>query len=101
LLTIGSGISLFGQITSNPLPAPIQKGTLAVQIRDLVRLAYTRGVRPLDQDVSPAGWARVSFVRDSPDGRRFANDSRGLLYLIDANNRPSGYLNVGEGFSPA
>src|SRR6185503_7186333 len=87
LLTFGS-VSLLAQITSNPLPAPIQKGTLAVQIRDLVRLPDTRGVRPLDQDVSPAGWARVSFVRDSPDGRRFANDSRGLLYLIDASNQP-------------
>src|SRR6187401_3020144 len=98
LLTIGSGISLFGQITSNPLPAPIQKGTLAVQIRDLVRLPDTRGVRPLDQDVSPAGWARVSFVRDSRDGRRFANDSRGFLYLIDANNQPHVYVNVAEAF---
>jgi hypothetical protein len=34
-------------------------------------------MRPLDQDVNPAGWARVQFVRDLPDGRRFANDSRG------------------------
>ena len=60
LLTVGGGVSLLGQITSNPitsnpLPAPIQKGALAVQIRDLVRLPDTRGVRPLDQDVSPAG----------------------------------------------
>jgi hypothetical protein len=30
-------------------------------------------------DVNPAGWARVSFVRELPDGRRFANDSRGFL----------------------
>ena len=45
-------------ITSNPIPAPIVKRGLAVEIRDLVRLPDTRGVRPLDQDVSPAGWAR-------------------------------------------
>jgi hypothetical protein len=62
LVTVGSGVSLVGQntsnplqaITSNPLPAPIQKGTLAVQIRDLVRLPDTRAVRPPDQDLSPA-----------------------------------------------
>ena len=29
-----------------------------------------------------AGWARISFVRDAPDGRRFVNDSRGFLYLL-------------------
>ena len=66
-----------------PLPAPVEKRGLAVEIRDLVRLPDTRGMRPPDQDVTPAGWARVSFVRDLPDGRRFANDSRGFLYLLE------------------
>jgi Glucose / Sorbosone dehydrogenase len=89
---------LVGQITSNPIAAPIEKRGLAVQIKDLVRLPDTRGLRPLDQDVSPAGWARVSFVRDSPDGRRFANDSRGLLYLLDANNQPHVYADVAAAF---
>jgi hypothetical protein len=87
-------------ITSNPFPAPVQKRGLTVEIRDLTRLPDTRGLHPND-DVKPAGWARVSFVRDAPDGRRFANDSRGLLYLIDANNRPSVYLNVGAAFPHA
>src|SRR4029077_12801668 len=41
---------------------------------------------------------RVSFVRDLPDGRRFANDSRGLLYLIHSNNQPQLYLDVGAIF---
>src|SRR5678816_3552025 len=98
LVTIGSGIPLLGQITSNPLPAPIEKRGLAVQIKDLVRLPDTRGLRPLDQDVSPAGWARISFVRDLPDGRRFANDSRGFLYLLDRSNQTSVYANVGAAF---
>jgi len=88
-------------ITSNPIPAPIVKRGLAVEIRDLVRLPDTRGVRPLDQDVSPAGWARVSYVRDLPDGRRFANDSRGFLYLIGSNNAPQVYANVGAAFPQA
>ncbi len=85
-------------ITSNPIPAPITKHGLTVEIRDLVRLPDTRGLRPAEQDVAPSGWARISFVRDLPDGRRFANDSRGLLYLLDRNNQPSVYANVGAAF---
>jgi hypothetical protein len=81
------------QITTNPLPEPVAKRGLAVEIKDVVRLPETRGMRPADQDVNPPGWARVSFVRDVPDGRRFVNDSRGFLYLLDRNNQPSVYLN--------
>jgi hypothetical protein len=55
-------------------------------------------MRPAEEDVNPAGWARVSYVRDLPDGRRFANDSRGFLYLLDRNNQPSVYANVGAVF---
>src|SRR5687768_9819043 len=76
------------QTTSNPIPAPITKRGLQVEIKDLLRLPDTRKMRPVDQDVTPSGWARISFVRDLPDGRRFVNDSRGLLYVIDANNQP-------------
>jgi Glucose / Sorbosone dehydrogenase len=83
---------------ADPIPAPIEKRGLMVEIRDVVRLPDTRGLRPADQDVVPAGWARVSYVRDLPDGRRFANDSRGLLYLLDRNNQPSVYANVAEAF---
>src|SRR5262245_21512529 len=89
------------QITNNPLPAPIVKRGLAVEIKDLVRLPDTRGIRPTDQDVSPSGWARVSYVRDLPDGRRFVNDSRGFLYLIDSNNEPRVYANVAAAFPHA
>ncbi len=71
------------QITENPLPEPIQKRGIVVEIREVVRLPETRKLRPVDQDVTPTGWARVSFVRDLPDGRRFANDSRGFLYLVE------------------
>ena len=70
------------QIT-DPLPAPIQKRGLMVEIRDVARLPYTGNLRPADQDMDPATWARISFVRDLPDGRRFANDSRGFLYLLN------------------
>lgn len=87
----------YAQIT-DPLPAPIEKRGLAVEISDVVRLPQTRGLLPADQDVNPAGWARVSYVRDLPDGRRFANDSRGFLYLLDRNNQPSIYADVAAAF---
>src|SRR5229473_166914 len=87
-----------GPITSNPIPEPILKRGIAVEVKDLVRLPDTRALRAAEQDVAPAGWARVSYVRDLPDGRRFANDSRGLLYLLDRNNQPSVYANVGAAF---
>ena len=98
LLTLLAAGPIFGQITSNPIPAPIEKRGLAVEIRDLVRLPDTREIRPADQDVSPSGWARVSYVRDLPDGRRFANDSRGFLYLLNGNNQPSVYADVAAAF---
>lgn len=82
----------------DPIPSPVEKRGLTVEIRDLVRLPDTRGLRPADQDVSPAGWARVSYVRDLPDGRRFTNDSRGLLYQLDRNNQASVYANAAAAF---
>jgi len=90
------------QITSNPIPEPIVKRGIAVEVQDLVRLPDTRGLRSADQDVAPSGWARVSYVRDLRDGRRFANDSRGFLYLIDAgtgnNAQPHVYADVAAAF---
>jgi hypothetical protein len=86
--------AVHAQITSNPIAAPILKRGLAVEIQELVRLPDTRGTRPADQDVSPAGWARISYVRDLPDGRRFVNDSRGFLYLIGPNNQLQVYANI-------
>ena len=81
---------------SNPIPEPVVKRGLTVQIKELTRLPDSRGKYPADQDAT--GSARVSFVRDLPDGRRFANDSRGFLYLLDRNNRPSLYADVAAAF---
>jgi hypothetical protein len=100
LLVAAAGGALSAQL-SGPLPAPVEKRGLMVEVRDLVRLPNTRGMRPIAEDVNPSGWARVSFVRDLPDGRRFANDSRGLLYLLDRNNQPSVYANVAAVFPHA
>ena len=41
-------------ITKNPIPEPIVKRGIAVELKDLARLPDTRGLRPPDQDVSPA-----------------------------------------------
>jgi hypothetical protein len=101
LLAIGTVCALDAQITSNPIPARIVKRGILVEVKDLVRLPDTRGMRPADQDVSPSGWARINFVRDLPDGRRFANDSRGFLYRIDDKNQPHVYANVAEVFPHA
>src|SRR6195256_4646285 len=98
ILAIGPVGAADGPITSNPIPEPIVKRGLAVEVKDLVRLPDTRELHPGDQDVDAGTWARVSYVRDLPDGRRFANDSRGLLYLIDANNQPHVYLDVAAAF---
>ena len=98
---IWAAASLRAQITSNPVSAPIVKRGLAVEIKDLLRLPDTRTIRPVDQDVTPSGWARISYVRDLPDGRRFVNDSRGFLYLIGPNNEPRLYANVAEAFPHA
>jgi Glucose / Sorbosone dehydrogenase len=96
-MTLVAAGAFHAQIT-NPLPAPVEKRGLMVEIADLVRLPDTRGLRPAEQDVTPAGWARINFVRDLPDGRRFVNDSRGFLYLLDRNNQPSVYATVGATF---
>ena len=89
--------TVHAQIT-DPLPAPIDKKGLMVQIRDVVRLPKTLGLFHPDQDVNPAGWARVSFVHDLPDGRRFANDQRGYLYLLNEDASPSVYLDFVTAF---
>jgi hypothetical protein len=101
LLAIQSVYAAAEPITSNPIPEPIVKRGIAVEVVELARLPDTRGLRPADQDVKPAGWARVNYVRDLPDGRRFANDSRGFLYLIDSKNQPQVYANMAETFPRA
>jgi len=90
--------STMAQTAGNPIPAPIMKKGIAVEIKEVLRLPDTHSMRPIDQDVNPSGWARISYVRDLPDGRRFVNDSRGFLYLIGTNNQPQVYANVAEAF---
>jgi hypothetical protein len=48
---------------SFPLAAPIEKRGLMVEIKDVVRLPDTRGMRPANEDVNPAGRARIKLVQ--------------------------------------
>ena len=98
VLLVGS-TAVVGQITSNPLPAAVEKRGIAVEVRQLVQLPDTRGRWPIEQDVTPSGVARINFVRDLPDGRRFVNDSRGFLYLLDQKNTPHGLRGRGPDVS--
>jgi hypothetical protein len=98
VLAIWAVGAIDAQITTNPIPAPVVKRGIAVEVKNLVRLPDTRGMLPPDRDVSPAGWARVSYVRDLPDGRRFVNDSRGILYLLDSKSQPHVYANLADTF---
>jgi hypothetical protein len=81
---------------ANPIASPVVKRGLTARIVDVARLPDTRGRYPANND--SGGFARVSYVRDLPDGRRFANDSRGFLYLLDRDNRPALYVDVAAVF---
>src|SRR5258708_16295262 len=74
LLAMLSAGASNAQITSNPIPTPIEKHGLAVEIKDLVHLPDTRALRPADQDLSPAGWAPATYVRALSDSPHFATD---------------------------
>lgn len=93
-----AGLSVAGAQLSDPIPAPVTTRLLRVEIRDVARLPDTRTLRPASEDVAPAAWARVSFVRELTDGRRFANDSRGRLYLLEGGTQPRLYLDLAAEF---
>lgn len=79
----------------NPIAEPIVKRGLTVEIREIARLPDTSGLYPDELDAT--GRARISYVRDLPDGRRFVNDARGFLYLLEG-DQPSLYVDVGAAF---
>src|SRR5262249_27057483 len=74
-----SGGSAAAPIVSPPTPAPITKHGLTVEIRDVVRLPDTRGMRPLGQDVTPAGGAPTTSGAVGTDGGRFPTHAAGFL----------------------
>src|SRR6187549_90082 len=81
------------QQVTNPIPTPVVKGSVRIQINNLVQMPATAATlgKP---DNSPSARARINFLRESPDGRLFVNDLRGQLYTLDANNQPQLYLDI-------
>jgi hypothetical protein len=79
---------------NNPIPQPITKQGLRVEIHDLVQMPSTQGTLGGKGDHSPGARARINFLEQSPDGRRFTNDLRGQLYTLDANHQPQLYVDL-------
>ena len=87
-----------GAQIADPIPEPVRKQGLEVQIEDIVRLPRTRGLLHVEDDTDPAGYARISYVIEAPDGRLFVNDQRGFLYILHGEAAPTLYANVAEAF---
>jgi len=82
------------QLVTNPIPAPIVKGSVRIRIDNLVQMPATRVLNGSKPDNSDGARARINFLRQSPDGRLFVNDLRGQLYTLDANYQPSLYVDI-------
>lgn len=90
--------ALYAQV-KDPIPGQPPKKGLSAEIKDVVRLPDSRPRKPgTEEPRLEEGWARISFIRDSPDGRRFVNDSRGSLFILDRSNKLALYTNVATAF---
>ncbi len=77
-----TGLSALGQ-TSNPFPDPIARTPFVVEIADFAVIPGSPGS------------ARMSWLTAAPDGRIFAHDQRGPLYLISPDGSTvTPYLNL-------
>ncbi len=85
--------SACGQPLSDPIPDPILKQGLRVQIEDVVQFPASLSTTG-KPDYSTGSHARINFFRESPDGRYFVNDLRGQLYRLDENLQPQLYVDV-------
>jgi len=83
---------------NNPFSEPIQKQGLSVEIRQLTQLPDTSGMYSAEKDRLYAAIARIGFVRELSDGRRFVNDARGQLYFLENGTESLLYLNMAERF---
>src|SRR3989304_9294273 len=68
------------QQVTNPIPQPIVKGSLRVQIDPLVQMPSTINTWGSKGDHTQSAVARINFLRESPAGRLWVNDLRGQLY---------------------
>jgi hypothetical protein len=79
---------------NNPFAEPVSKQGLSVEVRDVAQLPDTRGRYTAEQDRLYAARARIGFVRELADGRRFANDARGQLYFLENGTDALLYLDM-------
>src|SRR4051812_42001556 len=82
------------QQVTNPIPAPVVKGSVRIRINNLVQMPSTTASLGAKPDNSPSARARINFLRESPHGRLFVNDLRGQLYTLDASNQPHLYVDI-------
>lgn len=83
---------------NDPIPTAIETQGLRVEITELGRFPDSRGLHPETDPDLVSAYARVNFVRDLPNGRRFANDLRGMLYELNEDNQSSVYLDIADHF---
>jgi hypothetical protein len=80
------------QIT-DPIPGPIPKSGVAVELDDVVQIPPSSVFRPL---------ARINFLTHAGDGsgRRFVNDMRGRIYAIAPDGELSVFVDVAAALGP-
>ena len=78
---------------SDPIPGPIPKSGVAVELDDVVQIPPSSTFRPL---------ARINFLTHAGDGsgRRFVNDMRGKIYAIAPGGALSVFLDVAAALGP-
>ena len=67
----------------NPIPEPIELGSITVNAVDFLRLPQTED--PIGTFNANRAFARIQYMKAAPDesGRLFVNDTRGVLYVTD------------------
>ena len=72
------------QLLSDPIPEPIEIGSISVDAVNFLRLPQTEDVAGSPINTNQA-YARVQYMIAAPDesGRLFINDVRGVLYVTD------------------
>ena len=86
-------------ITSNPIPEPIVKRGIAVQVKDVARLPDTRGLRPANQDLcaNRVGACELSCAI-CPTAAALRTTRAGFCIWMNSNNQPQVYADLTKVF---
>ena len=80
---------------SNPVPAPVVPGSVAVGLETIATLPDTQA----DVDDGRNTNTRINFYRETDDGRRFVNEQRGVLYELDSSGNYTEYAHLRDTFT--